>query len=84
MIMIECQLNQVISLFLGKPLPCPIFNSERYHGILQTEFEPNIFILGKEKSIFGDEAFKRIRFGLVIQMTSIGIPMIWMGEEIGE
>ena len=40
--------------------------------------------LGKERSIFGEEAFKRIRLGVVIQMTSIGIPMIWMGEEIGE
>ncbi|CAF1129819.1 unnamed protein product [Rotaria sordida] len=40
--------------------------------------------LGKERSIFGEEAFKRIRLGVVIQMTSTGIPMIWMGEEIGE
>ncbi|UJR13906.1 hypothetical protein I4U23_000912 [Adineta vaga] len=40
--------------------------------------------LGKERSIFGEEAFKRIRLGVVIQMTSIGIPMIWTGEEIGE
>ncbi len=40
--------------------------------------------LGKERSIFSEEAFKRIRLGVVIQMTSIGIPMIWMGEEIGE
>jgi len=40
--------------------------------------------LGKERSIFGEEAFKRIRLGVVLQMTSIGIPMIWMGEEIGE
>lgn len=41
-------------------------------------------ILGKERSIFGEEAFRRIRLGVVIQMTSVGIPMIWMGEEIGE
>jgi len=40
--------------------------------------------LGKERSIFGEEAFKRVRLGVVLQMTSIGIPMIWMGEEIGE
>lgn len=39
---------------------------------------------GKEKCIFGEEAFKRVRLGVVLQMTSIGIPMIWMGEEIGE
>ena len=40
--------------------------------------------LGKERCIFDEEAFRRIRLGVVIQMTSIGIPMIWMGEEIGE
>ncbi|CAF4159753.1 unnamed protein product [Rotaria sp. Silwood2] len=40
--------------------------------------------LGKEKCIFDEEAFKRIRLGVVLQMTSIGIPMIWMGEEMGE
>ena len=42
------------------------------------------FFIEKERCIFGAEAFKRIRLGVVIQMTSIGIPMIWMGEEIGE
>lgn len=42
------------------------------------------FRLGKERNIFSDEAFKRIRLGVTIQMTSLGIPMIWMGEEIGE
>ncbi len=40
--------------------------------------------LGKERLIFGEEAFKRVRLGVVLQMTSIGIPMIWMGEEFGE
>ncbi|UJR33292.1 hypothetical protein I4U23_020743 [Adineta vaga] len=40
--------------------------------------------MGKERSIFGEEAFKRVRLGVVLQMTSIGIPMIWMGEEMGE
>lgn len=39
---------------------------------------------GKEQHIFGEEAFKRVRLGVVLQMTSIGIPMIWMGEEMGE
>jgi len=40
--------------------------------------------MGKEKRIFGEEAFRRVRLGVVLQMTSIGIPMIWMGEEMGE
>ncbi|CAF0788075.1 unnamed protein product [Rotaria sp. Silwood1] len=40
--------------------------------------------LGKQRNIFGEEAFKRLRLGVVLQMTSIGIPLIWMGEEFGE
>jgi 1,4-alpha-glucan branching enzyme len=43
-----------------------------------------VLFLGKERLIFGEEAFKRVRLGVVLQMTSIGIPMIWMGEEMGE
>lgn len=37
-----------------------------------------------EKGIFGEEAFRRARLGAAILLTSVGIPMIWMGEEFGE
>lgn len=39
--------------------------------------------LGKQ-GIFDDAAFKRVKLGVVLQMTAVGIPMIWMGEEFGE
>lgn len=51
---------------------------------MKKEYKERMGILGKEKLIFGEEAFKRVRLGVVLQMTSIGIPMIWMGEEMGE
>ena len=34
--------------------------------------------------IFDETAFKRAKFGAALAMTAMGIPMIWMGEEIGE
>ncbi len=37
-----------------------------------------------ENGIFGEEAFRRARLGAAILLTSVGIPMIWMGEEFGE
>jgi len=36
------------------------------------------------REIFGETAFRRMRLGMAILFTSIGIPMIWMGEEFGE
>lgn len=37
-----------------------------------------------ERQIFDDEAFKRVRLGVALLMTAVGIPLIWMGEELGE
>lgn len=34
--------------------------------------------------VFDQAAFKRVKLGVTILMTAIGIPMIWMGEEFGE
>lgn len=36
-----------------------------------------------ERDIFGKTAFKRAKLGVVLLMTAIGLPMIWMGEEFG-
>ncbi|WP_017301037.1 alpha-amylase family glycosyl hydrolase [Nodosilinea nodulosa] len=33
--------------------------------------------------IFDDAAFKRAKLGAVLVMTSMGVPLIWMGEEYG-
>lgn len=37
-----------------------------------------------DRGILGDEAFRRLRLGVVMLMTANGIPMVWMGEEFGE
>lgn len=36
------------------------------------------------KGILDEAAFKRVKLGVVLQMTAMGIPLIWMGEEFGE
>jgi 1,4-alpha-glucan branching enzyme len=36
------------------------------------------------RSIFDEEAFRRVKLGAAILMTAVGVPMIWMGEEFGE
>src|SRR6185369_8267219 len=37
-----------------------------------------------EKGILDRELYIRAKLGALILMTSIGVPMIWMGEEFGE
>lgn len=37
-----------------------------------------------DRGIFGEAAFKRVKLGVVLLMTAVGVPMIWMGEEFGE
>jgi 1,4-alpha-glucan branching enzyme len=37
-----------------------------------------------DRDIFDEEAFKRAKLGAAILMTSVGVPLIWMGEEFGE
>lgn len=37
-----------------------------------------------DHNVFDGEAFRRAKLGASLLMTSIGIPMIWMGEEFGE
>jgi 1,4-alpha-glucan branching enzyme len=36
------------------------------------------------RDIFGEESFNRAKLGAAILMTSVGVPLIWMGEEFGE
>lgn len=36
------------------------------------------------RNIFNEEAFTRAKLGAAILMTSVGVPLIWMGEEFGE
>ncbi len=37
-----------------------------------------------DKGIFDKPAFDRVKCGAVLQMTAPGIPMLWMGDEIGQ
>lgn len=37
-----------------------------------------------DRDIFGKTAFKRTKLGAVLLLTSVGVPMIWMGEEFGD
>lgn len=37
-----------------------------------------------DRKIFEEEAFKRAKLGAVLLMTALGIPLLWMGSEIGE
>ncbi|MDX2098723.1 MAG: alpha-amylase family glycosyl hydrolase [Leptolyngbyaceae cyanobacterium bins.59] len=37
-----------------------------------------------DRSIFGEAALKRATLGVILLMTALGIPMLWMGEEFGE
>ncbi len=37
-----------------------------------------------DRQILGEDAFRRARLGVVLLMTAIGVPLIWMGEEFGE
>jgi 1,4-alpha-glucan branching enzyme len=34
--------------------------------------------------IFDEAAFRRVKLGIVLLLTAMGIPMMWMGEEFGE
>ncbi|MDY6939870.1 MAG: alpha-amylase family glycosyl hydrolase [Cyanobacteriota bacterium] len=36
------------------------------------------------REIFDEAAFKRIKLGMVLLMTAVGVPLIWMGEEFGD
>lgn len=37
-----------------------------------------------DRGIPDDAAFKRAKLGAVLLMTSVGVPLIWMGEEFGD
>lgn len=40
--------------------------------------------LGQDATTFDDAAFRRVKLGAVILLTSPGVPMVWMGQEFGE
>ena len=36
------------------------------------------------RNILDEAAFKRVKLGMVLLFTAMGVPMLWMGEEFGE
>lgn len=34
--------------------------------------------------VLDEKAFRKIKLGMAVTMTSVGVPMIWMGDEFGE
>jgi 1,4-alpha-glucan branching enzyme len=42
-----------------------------------------LYLLGQQR-IFDDEAFERVELAATLLMTAMGVPMIWMGTELGE
>jgi 1,4-alpha-glucan branching enzyme len=37
-----------------------------------------------DRDILDEAAFRRVKLGVALLMTAMGVPMIWMGEEFGE
>lgn len=37
-----------------------------------------------DREILGEHAFRRIKLGVALLMTAMGVPLVWMGEEFGE
>jgi 1,4-alpha-glucan branching enzyme len=37
-----------------------------------------------DREIFAEAAFKRVKLGAVLLMTTVGVPLVWMGSEFGE
>lgn len=42
-----------------------------------------MYILGDDAKIFDEAAFRRMKLGISILMTTPGMPMLWMGNEFG-
>jgi 1,4-alpha-glucan branching enzyme len=51
---------------------------------LATHDRKRIFRELGDRGIFDEAAFKRAKLGAAILLTSVGVPMLWMGEEFGE
>ena len=43
-----------------------------------------LFLLGKNGNSFDDDAFTRMRLAMIIFFTSVGVPLVNQGDELGE
>ncbi len=51
---------------------------------LATHDREHMIVEMGDKGIFDAAAFQRVQLGAVIQLTAPGLPMLWMGDEIGQ
>jgi 1,4-alpha-glucan branching enzyme len=51
---------------------------------LATHDRQHLFRELGERGIFDEAAFRRAKLAAVLLMTAMGVPMLWMGEELGE
>ncbi len=54
------------------------------HYLTNHDQERTMYLLGTAGGVFDDAAFRRAKLGATLLMTAPGIPMIWMGEELGQ
>jgi 1,4-alpha-glucan branching enzyme len=58
------------------------YNTVRYLG--NHDEERLFFLLGEVAKTFDEAAFRRAKLGASLLLTAPGIPMIWMGDEMGQ
>lgn len=54
------------------------------HYLTNHDEERTIYLLGSAANTFDDSAFRRVKLGATLLLTSPGVPMLWMGEEFGQ
>ncbi|MDV3000658.1 MAG: Pullulanase [Chroococcopsis gigantea SAG 12.99] len=78
----ECDLEQLKNVF--DPRRQGYASGVNVINYISTHDRERLFRELGNCNIFDEEAFKRARFAGILLMTAMGIPMLWMGEEIGE
>lgn len=58
------------------------YNTVRY--LSNHDEERIFFLLGDVANTFDEAAFRRAKLGASLLLTAPGIPMLWMGEELGQ
>lgn len=66
------------------PRPTGFQSTTNVVNYLTSHDQDRVMASMADAEIFDEAAFKRAKFGAALVMTAMGIPMIWMGEEIGE
>jgi 1,4-alpha-glucan branching enzyme len=54
------------------------------HYLDNHDHDRSMYLLGKDANTFDEAAFKRSKLGATLLLTSPGIPMLWMGQEVGQ